>query len=154
MNQSKKTTNLFPSITVNAAESFVSDDTKGVRGVGGGGGGKSRREQFNFISEVVAETSPSLVYIEIKDTGVRDFFTGQPVTSSNGSGFIVKEDGLILTNAHVVINKPRASIQVRLQDGRIFAGKLNSSPIIPDVYGTARHREYLKLSANVLSPRI
>jgi len=37
----------------------------------------------------VAETAPGLVYIEIKDTGVRDYFTGQPVTSSNGSGFIV-----------------------------------------------------------------
>jgi len=133
VNQSKKTTNLFPSITVNAAESFVSDDTKGVRGVGGGGGGKSRREQFNFISEVVAETSPSLVYIEIKDTGVRDFFTGQPVTSSNGSGFIVKEDGLILTNAHVVINKPRASIQVRLQDGRIFAGTVEDVDVKSDL---------------------
>lgn len=88
------------------------------------GGASSRRGRFNFIAEVVEETASALVYIEIKDLGVRDFFSGQPATSSNGSGFVVKEDGLILTNAHVVINKPRASVQVRLQDGRSFVGNL------------------------------
>jgi S1-C subfamily serine protease len=85
-----------------------------------GKGGNSRRYQYNFIADVVQEVAAALVYIEIKDLGVRDYFTGLPTTSSNGSGFIVASDGLILTNAHVVINKPNAAVQVRLQDGRTF----------------------------------
>lgn len=93
----------------------------------------SRRSRFNFIADLVEETAPGLVYIEIKDTGVRDYFTGQPVTSSNGSGFIVGGDGLILTNAHVVINKPRANILVRLQDGRVFAGTVEDVDVKSDL---------------------
>lgn len=122
----QRTRRPFPSCTVHAAEPI--DKTKGS-----GPGGGSRRSRFNFIAEVVAETAPALVYIEIKDTGVRDFFTGQPVTSSNGSGFIVKEDGLILTNAHVVINKPRASIQVRLQSGEVYAGTVEDVDVRSDL---------------------
>jgi len=124
----------FPSLTnflpiLNAAEPIDSGQTPTIPPTKP----PSRRSRFNFIADLVEETAPGLVYIEIKDTGVRDYFTGQPVTSSNGSGFIVSKDGLILTNAHVVINKPRANILVRLQDGRVFAGKVEDVDVKSDL---------------------
>lgn len=95
-------------MTVRASEQFVTNPMDSDSNLKN----PSRRAQFNFIADVVQEAAPSLVYIEVKDSTLRNFHTGLPVATSNGSGFIVKEDGLILTNAHVIYNKPDAYIQV------------------------------------------
>ena len=85
-------------------------------------GSSDKRKQYNFIADVVEMSAPSVVYIEIKDKKYVDFFTGKPRSISNGSGFIIKEDGLILTNAHVVTNKPNSKVEVRLYDGTVYDG--------------------------------
>lgn len=83
----------------------------------------SKRKQFNFIADVVEQSVSALVNIEVVDSGRVDFFTGQSITETNGSGFIVQEDGLILTNAHVVMSRrSRTKLKIKLYDGSTYDG--------------------------------
>lgn len=77
----------------------------------------SPRTSFNFLADVVEKTQKSVVYIEIN---ARHPFTGKQIPISNGSGFIVKEDGLILTNAHVVNHF--GQVVVKLYNGKEYPG--------------------------------
>ncbi|KAB0796290.1 hypothetical protein PPYR_10351 [Photinus pyralis] len=92
-----------------------------------------RRNQYNFIADVVETCSEAVVYIEIKDARRVDFFTGKPMTISNGSGFIIKSDGLIVTNAHVVTNKPQAKVEVRLSNGTVYHGMVEDIDLRSDL---------------------
>ena len=58
-------------------------------------------------------------------------FTNKEVTASNGSGFIVREDGLILTNAHVVGN--RNVVSIKLYDGRQVDGAVVAVDPVSDL---------------------
>ncbi|XP_044764929.1 serine protease HTRA2, mitochondrial-like [Coccinella septempunctata] len=90
------------------------------------------RKNYNFLADVVEIVAPALVYIEIKDKRL-DFFTGKPITVSNGSGFLVESDGLIVTNAHVVTNRFNAIVEVKLYDGRTYKGVIESVDVQSDL---------------------
>ncbi|KAL7981383.1 hypothetical protein Chor_002279 [Crotalus horridus] len=65
----------------------------------------SPRNKFNFIADVVEKIAPSVVHLEL--------FRRKEVLVSSGSGFIVSEDGLILTNAHVLNKKQRIKVELK-----------------------------------------
>lgn len=135
----------------NKNNSSSSDEGSGglVKGLLGGGGQGSglpkHRARFNFIADVVERLAPSVVFIEILDLRRLDS-AGQPVAINNGSGFVVDAAGYVLTNAHVVTNRPRASrIMVRLHDGRELAGALEEVDPYSDL-------ALIKINANDLVP--
>ncbi|XP_066509601.1 serine protease HTRA1-like [Hoplias malabaricus] len=72
----------------------------------------SMRYKFNFIADVVDKIAPAVVHLELFR---RLPYSDQEVPVSSGSGFIVSEDGWIVTNAHVLSNKQR--IKVELNNG-------------------------------------
>jgi len=96
----------------------------------------------NAFAKVFEIVAPSVVIIEItkKNDGsdgsaLEDLFQGPPddanprglpqgnvPSQSEGSGFILRADGYIVTNFHVVEGADK--IQVKLRDGRQFEGKV------------------------------
>uniref|UniRef100_A0A8C6ZZ73 Serine protease HTRA2, mitochondrial n=1 Tax=Nothoprocta perdicaria TaxID=30464 RepID=A0A8C6ZZ73_NOTPE len=88
----------------------------------------SPRAAFNFIADVVEKTAPALVYVEIVG---RHPFSGRDVPISNGSGFLVSPDGLIVTNAHVVANRRR--VRVRLASGELYDAVVHDVDQVADI---------------------
>uniref|UniRef100_A0A3P9B2S0 HtrA serine peptidase 4 n=1 Tax=Maylandia zebra TaxID=106582 RepID=A0A3P9B2S0_9CICH len=68
----------------------------------------SIRYKFNFIADVVDKIVPAVVHLELFQ---RVPFSSEEVSVSSGSGFIVSEDGWIVTNAHVLTNKQRIKVE-------------------------------------------
>nr|XP_057922452.1 serine protease HTRA1B isoform X2 [Doryrhamphus excisus] len=79
----------------------------------------SLRFKYNFIADVVEKIAPAVVHIEVYRKMV---YSKREVAVASGSGFIVSEDGLIVTNAHVVANKHR--VKVELKSGATFDAKI------------------------------
>ena len=79
------------------------------------------------LGQLAERLRPGLVQVRVRraqppaSEGAEPTPPDEPRAAS-GSGFLIREDGLLVTNAHVVADATR--IQVRLQDGRRFEGKL------------------------------
>ncbi|MEO1376263.1 MAG: HhoA/HhoB/HtrA family serine endopeptidase [Cyanobacteria bacterium J06635_10] len=116
-----------------------------VRSAGGNGGG-----EMNFIATAVQKTGSAVVRINatrkvanpiskaLKNPLLRRFFgeDEQPfpqerIERGTGSGFILSDDGKLLTNAHVVSDTE--TVQVTLKDGRTFEGKVVGIDKITDI---------------------
>ncbi|XP_041117299.1 serine protease HTRA1B-like isoform X2 [Polyodon spathula] len=79
----------------------------------------SLRHRYNFIADVVEKIAPAVVHIELYR---KLTFSKREVAVASGSGFVVSEDGLIVTNAHVVANKHR--VKVELKNGATYNAKI------------------------------
>jgi len=95
---------------------------------------------FNFIAAAVEKVGPAVVRINAsrhvsQNPSLEDFFGSMPSSpredSGTGSGFIIQEDGLIITNAHVIENSD--VVTVSLRDGRFFEGEVLGIDTMTDV---------------------
>jgi S1-C subfamily serine protease len=96
----------------------------------------------NFIAEAVEKVGPAVVRINAlkrvnNDVDPFRFLFGEggvpeeKVQEGSGSGFILSNDGRILTNAHVVDGAEE--VEVKLKDGRSFQGKVVGLDNITDI---------------------
>ena len=84
----------------------------------------------NAITSAVAEVAPSVVTVQTEavDESPQDpfdmfFSRAQPRTQAGlGTGFIVRKDGVIVTNAHVVAGATNVSVMMR--DGTVYPAKI------------------------------
>uniref|UniRef100_A0A4X1W600 Serine protease HTRA2, mitochondrial n=1 Tax=Sus scrofa TaxID=9823 RepID=A0A4X1W600_PIG len=88
-----------------------------------GGGGGGRREGG-------VRTSSHPCFLP-QPPNPRHPFSGREVPISNGSGFVVASDGLIVTNAHVVADRRR--VRVRLPSGDTYEAVVTAVDPVADI---------------------
>jgi serine protease Do len=96
-----------------------------------GAGSSYAAESGGEVPKVVGQTSPSVVAIIGKPTGSDKAMEKNRFNLAHGTGVIVKSDGVIVTNAHVV--KDMNSIVVVTADGRSFNGHTTNIDIESDL---------------------
>ena len=79
---------------------------------------KSKTLKMNFVADAVEIAAPAVVHVEVLMKHGRHHF-GRTISSS-GSGFIVTEDGMVLTNQHVV--DKALHVDIKLNSGETYKG--------------------------------
>jgi S1-C subfamily serine protease len=80
----------------------------------------ARSDCTKTVPQLFKQISPSVVYISA--VSFDPFKPKDRVTTSLGSGFIIRKDGLILTNSHLVFG--HQTISVTLDDGQMVEAEL------------------------------
>ena len=105
-------------------------------------------QNVNFIAQAVQKVGPAVVRIDasrqltssLPDKFTQPFFRRffgeedniqERVEKGTGSGFIISEDGRLITNAHVV--EGSKTVKVTLRDGQIYQGEVLGIDPITDV---------------------
>lgn len=89
----------------------------------------ARIECHESIPDLFERISPAVVMISGQT--INPFRLQERVTSSLGSGFLIEDSGVILTNSHVVFGLQ--SLQVKLDDGTVLAARMIGADPIFDV---------------------
>jgi S1-C subfamily serine protease len=84
----------------------------------------------DFMNSLAERMKPALVQVRVRRPADPDSTPSVPTPGqpnpderrASGSGFIIRQDGYLVTNAHVVEEAER--IQIQLYDGRRFAGRV------------------------------
>ena len=75
-------------------------------------------KRFNFIADAAEKAAPAVVYIEILGSQPTLFGQAKEQPLGAGSGFLVTDYGVVLTNAHVV--NQATSLKVQLQSKEVY----------------------------------
>jgi S1-C subfamily serine protease len=115
------TTTTTTTVPVSSADTALASDTDG---------------KALSVNEIYTKDSPGVVYIEAQQQAQPSPFSPFGPSrggTATGSGFVIDEDGHILTNAHVVDGSEDVTVRIDGEDGETFDAKVVGADPSTDV---------------------